>query len=48
MSILDKVDRCDRYIGGQGVRLSDDEWIEMLDQLIERLKERREAAKAGL
>ena len=49
MSLVDmKVERCDKYISDEGRRLSVDEWIEMLELLIDRVKAMRDAAVATL
>jgi len=49
MSIVDmKVALCYKNIVDCGRRLTVEEWIEMLDQLTERLKAMREAAKVDL
>ncbi len=49
MSIVDiKVAACDRYITDQGRRLTVDEWIEMLELLMERVRAMRDAAMVDL
>ena len=49
MSIVDmKVALCDKNIVDCGRRLTVEEWIEMLDQLTERLHGMRNAAMADL